>query len=189
MQRFSAWARWISVGLAVVVFIFKEVVLPIVVDFIKQQPETNDFIHAILKILLDLTQQTWVHVAAWILVGFVAGLWVDWLLRKLDGSRAEKRKGLGYDMLKLARNLGDFARRIDGNPMNAFRPQITSCLTRARKLGMCIPDDRIFSIYPPERAMDLTVDYLTRVGQMLRDGNFSEAKRDAKKIEANFNKA
>ena len=37
--------------------------------------------------------------------------------------------------------------------------------------------------------MDLTVDYLTRVGQMLRDGNFSEAERDAKKIEANFNKA
>jgi hypothetical protein len=112
---------------------------------------------------------------------------VDWLLRKLDGSRAEKRKELGYDMLKLARNLGDLARRIDGNPMNAFRPQITSCLTRAIKLGMYIPDDRIFSIYPPHRAMDLIVDYLTRVGQMLRDGNFSEAKRDAKKIEANFN--
>jgi hypothetical protein len=54
---------------------------------------------------------------------------------------------------------------------------------------MWVPDDRIFSIYPPERAMDLTVDYLTRVGQMLRDGNFSEAERDAKKIEANFNKA
>jgi hypothetical protein len=55
--------------------------------------------------------------------------------------------------------------------------------------GAPLTDDRIFSIYPPERAMDLTVDYLTRVGQMLRDGNFSEAKRDAKKIEANFNKA
>jgi hypothetical protein len=36
--------------------------------------------------------------------------------------------------------------------------------------------------------MDLTVDYLTRVGQMLRDENFSEAQSDAKKLEANFNK-
>jgi hypothetical protein len=189
MQRFSTWARWISVGLAVIVFIFKDVVLPVVVDFIKQQPETNNFLHAILKILLDLAQQSWVHVAAWILVGLVVGLWVDWLLRKLDGSRAEKREELGYDMLKLARSLVNFAGRIDGNPMNAFRPQITSCLTRARKIGMWVPDDRIFSIYPPHRAMDLIVDYLTRVGQMLRDGNFSEAKCDAKKIEGNFNKA
>ena len=35
--------------------------------------------------------------------------------------------------------------------------------------------------------MDLIVDYLTQVGQMLEDGNFSEAKREAKKIETNFN--
>jgi hypothetical protein len=188
MQRFSTWARWITVGLAVVVFIFKDVVVPVFVDFIKEQPETNDFLHWVLKLLLDFAQQSWVHVAAWILLGFVAGLWVDWLLRKADGSRAEKRKELGYDMLKLARNLADYARRINGNPMNAFRPQIASCLTRARKVGMWVPDDRIFSIYPPHRAMDLIVDYLTRVGQMLRDGNFSEAQSDAKKLEANFNK-
>jgi hypothetical protein len=188
MQRFSTWARWISVGLAVVVFIFKDVVLPIVVDFIKQQPETNNFLHAILKILLDLAQQSWVHVAAWILVGFVAGLWVYWLLSKLDDTRSKKRKALGYDMLKLGHHIGNYAGRIGGDPVNAFRPQITSCFATARKLGMWVPGDRIFSIQRPY-AMDLIVDYLTQVGQMLEDGNFSEAKREAKKIETNFNKA
>jgi hypothetical protein len=41
---------------------------------------------------------------------------------------------------------------------------------------MWVPDDRIFSIHSPY-AMDLIVDYLTQVGQMLKDGNFREAKR------------
>ena len=175
MQRFSTWGRWTGIGLAVVFFILKEVVLPVVVDFIKEQPETNDFLHVILKFLLNLAEQGWLHVAAWIMVGFVAGLCLDWLLQQLDGSRAEKRKELGHDMVKLSRNLADYAGRINGNPMNAFRPQIASCLARARKIGMWVPDDRIFSIYPHLRAMDLIVDYLTRVGQMLQDGNFSEA--------------
>lgn len=179
MQRLSTWARWISVGLAVVLFIIKDVVAPVVVDFIKKQPKTDDAIHAVLKLLLDLLQQPWLRVAGWILVAFVAGLWVDWLLRRLDGSRAKERKELGHDMLTLARNLGDFARRIDGNPMNAFRPQITSCFTTAEKLGMQIPDDRIFSINPSQ-AVDLVMDYLTQVGTMLKDGNFRKARQDAK---------
>src|SRR6516162_4642269 len=98
MQRFSTWARWIAGILAVVFFIVKDVVAPVVVDFIKKQPETDDAIHAVLKFLLDLLQQPWLHVAGWILVAFGAGLWVDWLLRRLDGSRDNERRALGTEM-------------------------------------------------------------------------------------------
>jgi hypothetical protein len=188
MQRFSTWAGWIAAILAVVFFIIKDVVAPVVVDFIKKQPETDDAIHAVLKSLLDLIQHPWLQVAGWIFVGLAAGFWLDWLLRKLDGSRADRRKKLGIDMLKLAHNLSDFAGRIDGDPMNAFRPQITSCLTKAEKLGMWKPDNRIFSVHPPQ-ALDLIMDYLTQVGTMLKDGNFREAKRDAKNSKAAFDKA
>src|SRR5262245_52997413 len=99
MQRFSTWAGWIAAILAVVLFIVKEVIVPIVVDYIKKQPETGNAIQVALKSLINIVQHTWFSFGFWMLVAFAAGLWVDWLLRKLDGSRAEKRKELGYDML------------------------------------------------------------------------------------------
>src|SRR5262245_6605417 len=91
-------------------------------------------------------------------------------------------------MLTLGRNLGHFVGRINGDPMSAFRPQITSCITKVKRFGRWVPDDRIFSIHSPY-AVDLIVDYLTQVGQMLKDGNFREARRDANRSEAKFNKA
>lgn len=69
--------------------------------------------------------------------------------------------------------------------MNAFRPQITSYFTTAEKLGMQVPDDRIFSIHLPH-ALDLIMDYLTQVGTMLKDGHFREAKLYAKESKADF---
>jgi hypothetical protein len=62
--------------------------------------------HAILKFVLDLLQQPWLHVAGWMLVGLVAGLRLDGLLRKLDDTRVEKRKALGAEMAKLGNYLG-----------------------------------------------------------------------------------
>jgi hypothetical protein len=181
MQRFSALARWISVALAVVLFIVKEVVLPVVVDFIKQQPETNDFLHVVLKFLLDLAQQTWLPLAAWIFVGFVAGLWVAWLLQKLDGSRADKRKALGAEMAKLGNYLG----QIKFPFPTKENARIMSCFASAKKFGIWAPDDRAFP-FQAARARSLITDYLSKVGQMLSDGNFREAKQYAKKSKADF---
>src|SRR5260370_178515 len=64
------------------------------------------FLHVVLKLLLYLSEQTWLRATALILLGFVAGLWLDWLLRKLDGSRAEERQALGTEMV----SLGDYLR-------------------------------------------------------------------------------
>ena len=86
MQRFSAWARWIATGILVVVgAIFTGVVFPVVYHFIQEQPqESLKSLHVVLKFLLDLSEQPWLRVTALLLGGFVAGLWVDWFLRKLD---------------------------------------------------------------------------------------------------------
>src|SRR5262249_2903650 len=70
--------------------------------FIWERPETAN---VVLKFLLDLTEQAWVRFAASALGGFVVGLWLDWLLRKVDDSRTDKRKALGTEMLNLADNL------------------------------------------------------------------------------------
>ena len=188
MQRLSTWAGWISAGVAAVLFILKDVVAPVVVDFIKKQPETDDAIHATLKLALDPLQQPWLHVAGWILIGFAAGFWVDWLLRKLDGSRAEHRKALGVEMGILAHDLGATVYPLMVNPMYVARPKMVSCFTTARKFGIWVPDDRIFEVHPP-RAMNLVTDYLNDVGAMLRAGHFSDAKQHAKSRKPLFDKA
>jgi hypothetical protein len=80
-NRFSTWVGSITAIVTAILFIVRDVIAPVVVDFIKKQPETDDAIRATLKLVLDLLQQPWLHVAAWILVGFVAGLWLEGLLR------------------------------------------------------------------------------------------------------------
>ena len=83
MQRLSTLARWIFTAiLAIVAAIFTQVVFPIVVHFIEEQPQETanvalKLLHAVLKFLFDLSEQTWFRVAALLLVGFVPGLWVD----------------------------------------------------------------------------------------------------------------
>ena len=183
MQRFSTWARWIATAiLAVVGAIFTGVVFPVVVHFIQEQPQDTPnvalkFLHVALKFLLDLSEQTWLRVTALLLGGFVAGLWLDWLLRRVDRSRAEERKALGTEMVN---RLGDLK-----YPMSQTRPQIMSCFTAARKLGIWAPDQRAFATHPV-RAKNLITDYLMHVGTMLRDGHFREAKQHAKNSKAAF---
>jgi len=197
MQRFSTWARWIATGILVVVgAIFTQVVFPVVAHFMQEQPQETanavlKFLHVVLKFLLDLSEQTWLRTTALILLGFVAGLWLDWLLRKLDGSRAEERQALGTEMV----SLGDYL-RFSQLPTHQARPQIMSCLTTAKKLGIWVPDQRVFEIskraenlimeYP---IRNLIADYLAHVGTMLKDGHFKEAKQEAVNSKAAFAKA
>jgi hypothetical protein len=191
---FSTWVRRIATGILVVLgAIFTGVVFPVVSHFIQEQPQETanvalKILHTALKFLHDLSEQTWFRFTASMLVGFVAGLWVDSLLRKLDGSRAKQREALGTEMRILGHDLGRAHHRLEVNPMYKARPRIVSCFTTARKLGIWVPDDRIFSIHPP-RAIDLITDYLMDVGIMLRDGHFSEAKQHAKSRKPLFDKA
>jgi hypothetical protein len=196
MQRFSAWARWIATVILIPIF------TAVAARFIWEQP--GEAANTVLKFLLDLSEQTWLRVTALALGCFVAGLWLDWLLRKLDGSRAEERKALGTDMVNLGRQLRHLKYPVD-------RPRIMSCFTTATKFGLWVPDDRIFSILtdhlksairengsymtPTKGVFDyvklenMIKDYLTHVGTLLRDGHFREAKQYAVKSKADFAKA
>jgi hypothetical protein len=172
MQRLSAAARWIGVS------VLLPILIPLAVHFIEQQPpETAG---AVLKFLLNLAEQTWLRVIALVLGGFVAGLWLDWLLRKFDGSRAEARENLGIEMEKIGRDMRE--------EMNSGRtvllrasPRLNSCFTKARKVGLWVPDARIMKAQPLliNRIEYLLVEYLLHVGTLLSDGHFKEAKREA----------
>jgi hypothetical protein len=172
MQRLSAWARGIATA------IFTGAVLPLAVQLIEQQPpETAG---AVLKFLLNLAQQTWLRVTALVLGGFVAGLWVDWLLRKFDGSRAEARENLGIEMKKIGRDMNG-EMECGRTVLLRASPRLNSCFTKARKVGLWVPDARIMKAQPLliNRIEYLLVEYLLHVGTLLSDGHFKEAKREA----------
>jgi hypothetical protein len=171
MQRLSAWAR----GIATV--IFTGLVLPLAVHFIEQQPpETAG---AVLKFFLNLAEQTWLHVTALVLGGFVAGLWVDWLLRKFDGCRAEARENLGFEMKGIGHDMQSEMER--GTLQLNVGPRLNSCFVSARKVGLWVPDARMFRVHPVfvDRIQNILLNYLLHVGTLLSDGHFAEAKRAA----------
>jgi hypothetical protein len=186
MQIFSVWVRQVSVG-ALSVFVF-----PLAVDFFKRMAENvgiydqpGEAAGTVLNFLLSLSQQSWLRVTALTLGAFVAGLLLERRLQKLDRSRIEERKDLGFEMIKFGNQLRGYTGQLQGEYMNRARQKIASCFTTARKLGIWAPNDRIFSVHPP-RAMDLIADYLMDVGTMLIDGHFSEAKQLAKSRKAAF---
>jgi hypothetical protein len=184
MQSFSTWVRQVAVG-AFSVFVF-----PLAVDFLKRMAENagiydqpGEAAGTVLNFFLSLSQQTWLRVTALTLGAFVAGLLLERRLQKLDRSRTEGRKDLGFEMIKFGNQLRGYSGQLQGEFMH--RARIVSCFATARKFGIWAPNDRIFSVHPP-RAMDLIADYLMDVGTMLIDGHFSEAKQHAKSRKAAF---
>jgi hypothetical protein len=171
MQRFSTWARWIATVILVAV---GTITTDVVVDFIKKQPQTDDAIHVGLKFLLYLAQRPWLHTVGWIFLGLVAGLWLDLVLRKLDGSRTNSRKMLGAEMAKYGNYLGQ-----SGSVPDSAR--IKSYFSSAREFGIWAPDEVNIN-----RAEKLITEYLMNVGTMLRDGHFKKAKQVAKESKAAF---
>jgi hypothetical protein len=171
MQHFSTWARWIATAILAAI---GTITTDVVADFIKRQPETDDAIHAGMKFLLYLAQQPWLHTVGWIFVGLVAGLWLDLVLRKLDGSRARERRMLGDEMAKYGQYLGQFGSMPDS-------AKIKSYFQSARKFGIWAPDAVNIN-----RAEQLIADYLKNVGTLLRDEHFRQAKQYAKASKARF---
>jgi hypothetical protein len=166
MQRFSTWVRYIFTA------IFIPIVIAVAAHFIEEQPQETA--NVVLKFLSDLWEQTWFRLTALSLCCFVAGLWVDWLLRKWDGSRAKQREALGAEMAKYGNYLGQFGSVPDSAKINSY-------FHSAREFGIWAPDEVNIN-----RAEKLIVDYLKNVGTLLRDEHFRQAKQYAKASKARF---
>jgi hypothetical protein len=172
MQRLSAWARWIGAG------VFTIFVISIAVEFVKHVAENiglydrpREAAGTVLNFFLSLAELPWLRVTAWLLAGFVAGLWLDWLLRKFDGSRAEACENLGIEMTNLANDIDNALALIDRFRLPDFSPRLMSAFIKAKQVGLWTPDVRM--------PINVVMDYLRHVGTLLSDGHFREAKRVA----------
>src|SRR6266446_31300 len=129
MQRLSNWARWIAAGF------FTLIVIPLLVEFLKHLAENiglydrpREAAGAFLNFFLSLAGLPWLRVTALVLGGFVAGLWVDWLLRKLDRSRNAAREKIGSEMQELANKLESASASAQGFP--PYYPELMSLLLK-----------------------------------------------------------
>jgi hypothetical protein len=77
----------------------------------------------------------WLQATALGLGCFLAGLFTDWFLRRLDGSRGDARKALGMGDGALADSI---SQANETGKVN-LRPKVLSILTTAEKSGLWVP--------------------------------------------------
>jgi hypothetical protein len=128
--------------------------------------------------LASFAQVPGVYVGALIATGVVVGAWIDWLLRKFDGSRSADRKNLGSRFCNLAHNIENRFQYQGEWPSNIHDlvPNLMSAFIEAEWFGLWTPVDQLYSC--PDGGTIL-VNYLRIVGVMLRDGHFEQAKKRA----------
>src|SRR5437660_1331023 len=131
MQRLSALARWIFT------VIFTGFVLPIALKFIEHlglYDRPREAASEVLNFLLSFAELPWLRATALGLGGFVAGLWLDWLLRKMDGSRAKARGNLGFEMRNLAHDIERERQNLHFD-WTWLRPNLISTFLKAKNFG------------------------------------------------------
>jgi hypothetical protein len=125
--------------------------------------------------LASLTQIPGVTASALIATGVLIGAWIDWLLRKFDGSRSTGRKVLGSRFCTLAHNLENRFQYGGEWPANIhdMQPNLMSAFIEAEGFGLWAPVDHL---YARQDGGAIMVNYLRIVGTLLRDGHFKQAK-------------
>jgi hypothetical protein len=112
-----------------------------------------------------------VSATGWFFIGLMAGLGLDALLKRVDGSRAKARKDLGSEMKRLAYEI---ERTMPSGTImwpEAFLPRMVSASLKAKNFGLWFPqqDTNVVDVVA-------TCRYLWLVGTLLFDGHFSQAK-------------
>jgi hypothetical protein len=177
MQALSTKARWLFS------LLFTAVLLPIVVHLIKHWLEGTSIYEqpqetagAVMRFIVTIAQSPWVQGTALFLGGLTLGVWIDWLLRKFDGSRKTKLSLLGYDMKGLGQEIGDTAQGygfVWPDHIHMERAQLTSMAIKAKQFGLWFPGPEIFRI---RSGANILANYLYVVGSLLVDEHFTEAR-------------
>jgi hypothetical protein len=180
MRRFSTSVRWIFLA------VWGVVLAPLIAGFVGHQAETRGWYDNpdeaggwILSGVLSIARLPYFSSAAWLLSSITLGVWIDWFLRRLDGTRARKRISVGYTFLQCADNVVD---RIEYSPrpwpenINDTVPDLMAAILTGKTIGIWGPD---YNMFQKETAAAILVAYFQVVGTFLKEGHFKEAREFA----------
>jgi hypothetical protein len=186
MLRIASAMRWLLLAL------FAGIVLPVVADFIEKQLERSGAyehpsyaLRWIENHLSAFFQMSWVFPTTLILGGLTTGVWLDWLLRKLDSTRAENRINVGYAFLRWADAIHDRQQPLAYLPwpqsINDIMPDVMAALLHGKAIGLWVPDRTIFQ---DTNGATILPTYFRVVGTFLKERHFKEAKQSALDVKA-----
>jgi hypothetical protein len=162
--------------------LFTLFVIPVAVEFLKPMAKSIGLYNrpleaagTVMNFFLSLAELPSLRTTVFGLGALSAGLWLDWLLRKLDRSRAEGRKNLGKEMQTVAGNMNEAPPDLD---LPHCYAQLISTRTKAKGFGLWVPD-----------RFDLRHMSDVFVGTLLSDGHFDHAKRLSVSLKAVFNES
>jgi hypothetical protein len=174
--------RWVASVLLAVVLV------PVVGEFFVKQAEKSgvydkpgEAVSRVWLYLVSFADLPYFRVAVAAMTGLVLGLWMDWLMRRFDGSRDDNLRALGRDI----ESLGDkvvSAQRFDpsGWPNNIgyVLPELMSLLAKVEKHGFSVPQEDLMK----RQNAGLLAGYLMMVGKFLAEGQFEEARKAAEQF-------
>ncbi len=191
MQKLSTWARWIVSLISTSVFI------PIAVHLSKHWIEGTSLYDrpqetagAVMNFITTAAQSPWVQGSAlffgaqspWVqgsalfFGGLALGLWMDWLFRKFDGSRATNLSLLGYSMKELGIDIGNASAGygfVWPDHIHMHRADLMALFIKLRNAGIAVPSSDVFKM---RSGANILANYLHGVGTLLSEGHFKEAK-------------
>ena len=179
MRRIATWVRVLLLAL------LGTILVPFVVklgsSYVSHNPERAiGVMGRAIDAISSVAEQSWFYPALFIVGALAAGTWLEWALRRFDGSREAARRSLGYEMTSLAR---DVIYRQGGSSSNwpqniaDMHPALRSCWIKAKSFRICVPDLEVLA--RRTRGADVLVQYLQTVGALLVDGHFAHAKEAA----------
>ena len=138
--------------------------------------EPNAVAQSISDHLARIGELAWFKFALVFMTGLVIGISLETSARRSGERKAFALKSLGYRL----RSLSDALKArtaVAGWPDNArdLKPAIASVLISARKLGVWVPNDRVYEL--PDASF--LCEYFGSVGKLLEDGQLDQARGEA----------
>jgi hypothetical protein len=130
---------------------------------------------AVVTGVLSFTPPAWAVYATFVFGGLTAGIWFDWLLRRIDGSRQKARKDIGLRMIHMGANVINRGGRWPHN-VDDYVANLRSTFLHLNGFRIWAPDDRMYQL---RDGQSFLANYLRTVGQLLWEDHFDEAKKAA----------
>jgi hypothetical protein len=189
MLYLAKFARWFLLSLLVPIVAAVFATEPIRRFLDKEGFYDKPGVGWLMSALALIPQPPWLVPAALILGGLTAGVWLDWLLRRFDSSREDRRIAVGRAMRTLHEGIlmrqGGFPRREWPGNVYDMRADIKSVFLRAREVGIWAPGKDVYKL----RDHKFLSDYCDMVGTLLRRNQFKDAKAEAERAKVAFSTA